>query len=150
MASANIINTLEFKDTTQNSVVTGSHGTAGSLATTPLSVTVTGTVLEQSGQIAALGAAVTIFDTASAPTTFKMLHFWCDQDAYVQLIGAANNVAIKVDATVPFTLTFDDVTFAANTTVLSDTTEPTTEDIAKVVINSYTSTAANWHSIVIL
>jgi len=153
MASVRILNSLEYRDPNNNSIVAVHQGSATDLPTAAFSVALASdAVLEKAGSItAAANTTLTLFDTTSdIPATFELCHWWCDQDSYIQFVGATLNAVFKVQAKVPFVLGTDEIVLAANTTAIDGTTEPTTEDIASINVNQYSASTAYYRLVLFL
>lgn len=131
MATAKVISTLEI--TERGKTHLAKHGTDSSSERLPLEITdLDGKVHLTSGTLQD-AAGVTLWNTSDdTPTTFDLAHLWTETNMVVQLIGDSSNVGIRVRAKTPFWLSFDDIVFAANTTVLSS--DPSYENIDKIFL----------------
>lgn len=142
MATLNIVNNFEM--TSQGISVTGKQGDADDGFSTAKTVSVTGTHHTVAG-VLATAAVVTVFDDDDdVPADWDYLYLWADQDVYIQIIGSGTNVVLKVEAEVPFVLSFDSMLAAADTTKITGGTEPTLTDIDAIVIGNYSGNSANF------
>jgi hypothetical protein len=143
MATLSITNNFELDS--NGRLKTGKQGLAASGFGTPLEITVTGTCHFMEGSLATATVITVWDDDNDFPADFDYLYLWADQDLYIQLIGSAGNVTIKVEATQPFVLPgFDTILPAANTTLITGGTEPTMEDIDSVALGNYSGNTANY------
>lgn len=147
MATLNIINNISM--TSQGSTTVVKQGTSTDDATSAFAVTVTGTKHELIGSLAT-ATVVTVFDDDDdVPADWDYMIYWADQDSYIQFIGSATNAIFKVLAKVPFTLTYDSVLAAANTTIITGGAEPSVTDIDSIVIGNYSGSTMNFRFCVI-
>lgn len=148
MATLSIINNFELAS--QGISKFGKQGAIASGFNDEFDITVTGTCHYVTGQLAT-ATVITVFDDdVSALIDFTYLYFWADVDMYIQIIGSATNAIFKVLATVPFTLTYDSILAAANTTIITGGTEPSVTDIDSVVLGNYSGGTGNYVFAVIL
>lgn len=112
--------------------------------------TITGTAHKRKGQIAT-ATVNTIYNAANdLPATGDYLHFWADQDCYLQLIGTATNFTVKVMAGVPMVLPgFNKLLCAASTSLITGGAEPSMEALQKVVVGNYSGTTANYTLLIV-
>jgi hypothetical protein len=108
----------------QGQLVTGKHGAATASRFTPFEMTVTGTSHQRTGSLATDAGGsegyATIYDsTTDLPATFDHGYFWADQACQIQLVTAATNVVMEVDAKVPFSFA-GTLLAAASTTNMTD------------------------------
>src|SRR3990167_5528841 len=141
MATLSIINNLSLP--TQGNTFTGKQGLAANGFSTALTITVTGTVHSVVGSLATATVVTVYDDDNDVPADWDYLYFWADVDMYIQIIGSTTNVIFKVLAKVPFTLTYDSMLAAADTTIITGGTEPTLTDIDSVVIGNYSGGTGN-------
>lgn len=94
----------------------------------------------------ATATVVTAYDdSASAVTGFDYGFFWADVDMYVQLVTASVQVIHKVLAKTPYVIPgYGTCLPAANTTIMSGGTEPTTVEIKKINIGNYSGSTGNF------
>lgn len=127
---------------------TGKQGAATAAPQTPFDITVTGTGLFLTGTLATATVRTIFDDDSEFPVSFDYLHYWADQNSYLQLIFAATNVILPVLAKVPFVLGPLAANLvglaAANTTIITGGTEPTLTDLDSVVIGNYSGTTMNF------
>lgn len=123
---------------------TGKQGSIGDAPQTPFDITVTGTCLQDSGSLATATVRTVFDDDSDFPIDWDYLWYWADQDSYIQLIGSGTNVILKVEAKVPFALSFDSLLAAADTTIITGGTEPTLTDIDSVVIGNYSGSTMSY------
>jgi len=147
MATLNILNSFSLE--TQGRTLEGKQGSYDAATDTPMAVTVTGTNHTVIGTLATATVVTVYDDDNDAPTDFDYLYYWADQDSYIQLIGSGTNVIFKVLAKVPFTITYDSLLAAADTTIITGGTEPTLTDIDSIVIGNYSGTSMNYHFAVV-
>lgn len=89
--------------------------------------------------------AVTVYDDDDdKPVDFDYLYYWCDVDTYIQIIGSATCATFKVLARAGFTLTYNKVLAAANTTPITGGSEPAVTDIDSIVIGNYSGGSGNY------
>lgn len=111
--------------------------------------TVDGNVQSQSGALAT-AAVRTIWDEDDDnPTGFDYLFFWADQDCYLQLVGQATNVTLKLVAKVPFCLSTDKILAAGDTTANTAGLTPSVEAIDSIVLSNVSGTELNYRCDVI-
>ena len=122
----------------------GKQGSIAEAAQTPFDITVTGTCLLDSGSLATATVRTVFDDDANFPADWDYLWYWADQDSYIQLIGSGSNVILKVEAKVPFVLSFDSLLAAANTTIITGGAEPSLTDIDSVVIGNYSGSTMSY------
>lgn len=132
-----------FEASVNGNTFTGKQGDATAGLNDSQSITISGP-----GHIIpfslATASIVTIFDDDDdVPADWDYFHLWCDQDCYVQIIGAAQSVIFKVKAKVPFTLTYDSLLAAASATAIAGGAEPAVVDIDSIVIGNYSGTTAS-------
>lgn len=128
----------------QGSENTGKQGSSTDAPQTSFDITVTGTIDKITGSLATATVRTLFDDDADFPIDWDYLHYWADQDSYIQIIGSATNVILKVEAKVPFVLSFDSMLAAANTTIITGGTEPTLTDIDSIVIGNYSGSTMNF------
>ena len=154
MASTlSIINNFEL--TSNGTKKAGKQGLAADTSSTPLELSlaakpfaaspaIVGTNHYSDGQIATATVNTIWDDDNDFPIDWDFLYFWADQDVYLQIVGAATNVTFKINAGIPFTLSYDQILAAENTTIITGGTEPTMEDIDSVVLGNYSGNTANY------
>ena len=136
MATISIVNSFSL-----NSFGVTDEGKQG-LTTSGISdeydITVTGTIHRMKGQLAT-ATVVTLFDDdASVITDFDYAFIWTTGIAYIQVIGSATNFIVKIAAYQPFVLPgFDSILAAANTTIISGSSEPSVTDCDSVLLGNY-------------
>ncbi len=142
MATLNVVNNYEV--TSQGISKSGKQGEAADGFDTALELTVTGTAHQATGSLAT-DAVATVWDgDDDLPATWDYLHFWADQDCYIQIIGPAMNVVFPVTAYVPFTLAAAAMVAAASATAITGGAEPTMSDIDSVVIGNNSGSTMNY------
>lgn len=133
-----------FSLVAQGTEATGKQGTSTDDPLTPFPITVTGTRHTAVGSIAD-DAIATIWDEDDDnPTDFDFLHFWADQDCFLQIIGTATNTIFPVKAKVPFTLSGNTILAAADTTVMTAGVEPTLTAIDSIVVSNMSGSTLNY------
>lgn len=142
MATLNITNFFELDS--QGAVKTGKQGTSTDGPKTPFPVTVTGLCHQITGTVAD-DAIETIWDEDSdTPADFDYLHFWADQDCYLQIIGAATNVIFPIEAKVPFVLSANTMLAAADTTAMTAGVAPSVAAIDSIIVSNMSGSALNY------
>jgi hypothetical protein len=138
-----------FSVETQGRTITGKQGDYDDNTDEPFVVSVTGTSHDIVGSIATATVKTVWDDDDDLPATWDFFYFWCDQDVYLQFVGTATNFTIKVEAKVPFKMSFQKLLAAASTTDIVGGTEPTTETIDHINIGNYSGNTANYQATVI-
>lgn len=147
-ATLSILNSFELSSNT-GKVIEESQGDFADPSSEPLELSVSAVPFSSAPAIAGTChhmpftlATATVLkvwdDDTHKPSDFDYLHVICDEDFYVQVVGSATNFTIKCMAFVPWTMTYDQVLAAANTTDITGGTEPTMEDIDHINIGNYT------------
>lgn len=143
MATLTIINQFEAV-LLNNMPVSGHQGDADDALADSFSITITGPGHIVPG-ILATATVVTVYDDDNdVPADWDFLWFWADQDCYLQLVASATNVTHKIKAKVPFTLGYDSLLAAADTTIITGGSEPSVTDIDSVVIGNYSGSSMNY------
>lgn len=122
----------------------GKQGTTTDPADTPFEITVTGTAHHVSGSLATASVTTVYDDDNDTPADWDYLHYWADQDSYIQIIGSGTNVVFKVLAKTPFVLSYDSMLAAADTTAITGGSEPSLTDIDSIVIGNYSGTTMSY------
>ena len=151
MSTLNLWNYLSL--VSAGSEKSAKQGDAADAPQTPLSITVDGACLDDTGVLATATVRTVYDDSAQFPAAFKYLFYVSDQDSYVQLIFAGTNVILPVLASVPFVLgplgdNLDGLA-AANTSLISGGSEPTLTDLDKVVVGNYSGSDMNYRFLLI-
>ncbi len=115
----------------------GQQGEADDGFLDPLDIAVVGLIAESIGTLATASAATLYNAASSLPATFAYLHFVGNQDCYLQIIGSATSLVVKVLAGAPFVLSVGSVLGAASTTAITGGAEPAVTAVAKVVVGNY-------------
>jgi hypothetical protein len=148
MAILNILNSLEMDS--QGIVTRAKQGAATDAFATPFSITVSGTKHEMIGSLATATVVTVYDDDNDSPVDWDYLHYWADQDSYIQFVGASTNATFKVAAKQPFVLPgFDSILAAADTTIITGGAEPSVTDIDSIVIGNYSGVTMNYHLVLI-
>ncbi len=105
---------------------------------------IAGTAHYMPGTLATATVVTAWDDDDDKPIDFDYLYYWADQDSYIQIIGSATNAVFKIMAQMPFTLSYDQIVAAANTTPIAGGTEPTGTDIDSIVIGNYSGNTMNY------
>lgn len=142
MATLNIVSNFELL--AQGLLLTGKQGLSTSGPSEPFQVTVSGLAHRVVGSLATASVVTVFDDDDDVPADWDFMHLWADQDLYVQVIGSGSNAIFKVLAKVPFTLTYDSLLAAANTTPITGGAEPSLTDIDSIVLGNYTGSTANY------
>lgn len=147
MATLSIINNFEMA--AQGHTHSGKQGTYSDSSSTAFELTasttpaITGLAHSVTGSLATATWITLWDDDNDYPADFDYLHFWADQDCYLQFVGTATNFTVKVAAKVPFTLSgFDELLAAASTTDLS--AEPTMESIDHIMLGNHSGSTLNY------
>jgi hypothetical protein len=127
----------------------GKQGSAESEPEDSYDITVDGTYQGQSGTLATNLVRGLWDEDEDNPTGFDYLFFWADQDCYLQLIGQATNVILKIEANVPFTLSSDQMLAAANTTGMSAGVAPSVEAIDAIYLSNLSGENLDYLCVVI-
>lgn len=134
----------DFTISVNGRTVTGKQGATTDAADDYFEITVDGKVIESHEQLATATVRTLWDDDSHTPVDFDYFFFWADQDCYLQFVGATINFTVKVEAKVPFVLSFDSILAAADTTDITGGTEPTLEDIDHVVLGNYSGNTMNY------
>jgi hypothetical protein len=137
----NVANYFSVVSNGQQSI--GKQGNATDDPKTEYAVSVTGNVTKKSGQLATATASL-IYGSQDLLTPFTYLHFWADQDCYLQFIGSSTNVTVKVKALVPYVMSVDGILPAANTTEITGGATPSLQTIASIYLGNYSGTTLNY------
>ena len=140
--TVDILNNLTMSS--QGRTVAAKQGAAANDAADVVSITVDGVIHDMIGSLATATVVTVWDDDNDKPADWDYLFFWADVDMYIQIIGSTTNVIFKVLAKVPFTLTYDSMLAAADTTIITGGTEPTLTDIDSVVIGNYSGGTGNY------
>lgn len=148
MATLTIINNATLSS--QGNSIIGKQGESTDTISTGYVLTgILGQNHQRTGLLATATVALLYNAATDLPATGKYLHFWADQDCYIQLIGTTGNVVHPVTALVPFVLSGGGdetlaILAAANTTAISGAAEPTLETLAKVYVGNYSGLSMNY------
>lgn len=142
--------TLKIRNNFTLTPLTGSpiQGKQGSIADDIddfFSIAVTGYAHLFTGLITTGAAMAKLYDAAVnvSVTAPVYIHFWADQDCYLQFIGSASNYIVKVTAKEPYIMSTNNCLAAVSTTAYSSATAPSVETLAKVYCGNYSGTNAN-------
>lgn len=142
-ATLKILNGFEI--TAQGIVYSGKQGAAADDAAEAYEATVTGLVHQVAGQLATASVVTVYDDDDDVPADFDYAFVWADQTFYVQVIGAASDVKIKVAAYQPFVIPgFNKILGSAGTTAMSGASEPAVTDIDSIVLGNYSGNTMNY------
>lgn len=147
MATLEIVNKFEIDS--QGVTASGKHGAATLSQDDPFEITVTGTIHSLVGRLTTATVVTVYDDDNDVPIDWDYLFYWADQDSYIQIIGSGTNAIFKVLALTPFTLSYDSILCAADTTIIAGGTEPTLTDIDSIVIGNYSGSTLNYRFCVI-
>lgn len=143
MATLSIIN--NFSLNSQGIIKEGKQGAIADGMSDALGITVTGTCHYMTGSIATATVNTIYDDDNDFPVDWDYLYFWADGIVYLQFIGSATNVILKIAATQPFVLPgYDSLLAAADTVIITGGSEPTLTDIDSVVLGNYSGTTVNY------
>lgn len=143
MATLNIINNFEAA-LLGGAEVFGKQGSADDGLLDAFSITITGPSHLVPGQLSTATVVTVYDDDNDVPTDWDYLFFWSDQDCYLQAVASATNVVHKIKAKVPFTLGYDSLLAAADTTIITGGSEPSVTDIDSIVIGNYSGNTMNY------
>ena len=121
----------------------GKQGNATDDPKTEYPIQVTGNVSDVAGQL----ATATVLQVLGSLTTaqpWSYMHYWADQDSYMQFIGSASNVIIKCPALIPHVMSYDGILAAANTTPISGGATPSLQQLASIYIGNYSGSLMNY------
>ena len=121
----------------------GKQGNAADDPKTEYPIQVTGNVSKQTGQLAT-ATALQLLDSLTTAQPWSYLHYWADQDSYLQLIGSGSNSITKVKSLVPFVMSYDGILAAANTTPITGGATPSLQQIVSIYIANYSGTTLNY------
>lgn len=107
-------------------------------------ISVAGDVHQVKREIATATVHTVFDDDDDQPTDFDYLHLWTSCDMYIQIIGSGSHVVFKVYAKTPFTMTYDTILAAANTTAITGGAEPSLTDIDSILVGNYSGSAGNY------
>lgn len=142
MATLNVSNF--FTISAKGNTLTGKHGETTDATTTPFAITVTGNVHYIPGQLSTASIVTVFDDDDDVPVDWDYFFLWASYDLYVQIIGSGSNVILKCLAKVPFTLSYDSMLAAANTTAIAGGSEPSLTDIDSIVLGNYSGNTADF------
>jgi len=143
-----IINTVTMQSTLTGLPTLGKHGAATLGQTDPYELSLTnGLVFDVAHTLATATVATLWDDDSNFPATFNYLHFWADQDCYLQLINNSigTNVVHKLIKLLPFDLSHESFVATANTTLITGGTEPTADTMDSIALGNYSGSTLNYH-----
>ena len=116
-----------------------------SLATSPTSLTISGTSKYMKGSLATATVNLLYDSSVDFPATFDYGFLWADQDSYIQVIGSSTNAVYKVGAQVPFVIPgYGKILAAANGTAITGGSEPSVAAVTKIYLGNYSGTTLNF------
>jgi hypothetical protein len=135
-ATLSIVNNFEMESL--GTVKRGKQGSIADAFDEAFDLTVDGACHIVEDELATSSVATLWDEDDDSPADFDYMHFWADQDCYIQIIGTGTNVIFKVEAKVPFVLPgFDDILAAANTTAITGGAEPSLTAIDSIIVGNY-------------
>lgn len=118
---------------------------AYSAATSPTSLTISGTDKRMKGSLATATVNLLYDSSVDFPATFDYLFLWADQTCYIQIVGSSTNAVFKIGACLPFTLSgYGSILAAANGTAITGGSEPSVAAVTKVYLGNYSGTTLNY------
>lgn len=132
-----------FSVVSNGSQAMGKQGNATDDPKTEYAISITGNVTRKANTLAT-ATVNQLYGTQDLLTPFTYLHFWADQDCYLQFIGSSTNVTVKVKALVPYVMSVDGILPAANTTEITGGATPSLQTIASIYLGNYSGTTLNY------
>jgi len=128
--------------------ISGKQGMASNPATTPLSITVSGTVHSMIGTASDEAETILWATATDPPATWDYLFFWADQAVQLQMVATASAATFEVAQYAPFVLSnYKMLGIATNTQLAA---QATTTAIESILMGNYDADATCNYRLVLI